>query len=57
MTLKIIQIILIAILAGFVIYWLGRILAKGFFDEIEKKLMQKFNEYKSKTKQDERKEK
>lgn len=54
MTLTIIQIVLIVILAGFVIYWLGRILAKGFFDEIERKLMQKFNEHK--TKKDERKE-
>jgi hypothetical protein len=55
MIFTIFQIILIVILSGFVIYLLGRILAKGFFDEIEKKLMQKFKEHKSK--EDERKEK
>jgi membrane protein DedA with SNARE-associated domain len=53
MILTIIQIILIAILVGFIIYWVGRIFAKGLFDEIEKRLMQKFNN-KSKTKDDDR---
>jgi membrane protein DedA with SNARE-associated domain len=52
----IIQIILIIILSGFVIYWIGRIFAKGFFDEVEKKLIQKLNNRKFKTKDNERKE-
>lgn len=43
MILDIIQIILLVILGFFVIYWIGRVFAKGLFDEINNKLMQKFN--------------
>lgn len=56
---EIIRIILIVILSIFVIYWIGRVFAKGVFDEINNKfdeindkLMQKFNN-KPKTKEDE----
>jgi len=56
MIYTILQIILIIILSGFAIYWIGRIFAKGFFDEVEKKLIQKLNNRKFKTKDNERKE-
>jgi len=48
------EIILFVILGTGVIYCIGRLLAKGFFDEIENKLSDKFKEHKSKN--NERKE-
>ena len=40
MFFKIINWILIAIVAGFAIYWIGRIFASGFMDGINNKLNQ-----------------
>jgi hypothetical protein len=54
MILDILLIILYVILGFFGIYWIGRIFAKGLFDEINGKLMQKFYNNKSKTKDDDK---
>ena len=43
MILEIIKIVVLVILIFFAIYWIGRVFAKGLFDEINNKLMQKFN--------------